>query len=221
MLSLMKRWQSMLKIIKVRYALGLILASGLIFNADSFAQEKQFDKYGGWTGMHGKTTGVFHTENLNGRWWVITPEGNVFFSIGMYCVRMGGISEKDSDKRPYQENCLTKYGSEQEWARVTRMRLSDWRFNTISDWSSESIFREPGFAYVKGIDLSKKAENIIPKGAYGYFPDVFSPEFKASVNETMEDVFKNQPYLTDDPQLLGYFVADEPSWYGRKEDGEV
>lgn len=181
------------------------------------AEEEQFDKYGGWKGLKGEQKGYFHTEKLNDRWWIITPEGNVFWSIGMYCVRMGGIPETNTGKRVYQESCLKKYGSEQEWAKATRMQLFNWGFNTIGDWSTPAIYQEPGFSYVIGIDLPSKTENIIPKGSYGYFPDVFSQEFADSVREQIQYLFSNQPYLIDDPQLLGYFLADEPAWYGSKE----
>ncbi len=196
---------------------SLIIGLSLFFTIGRVsAEEKQFDKYGGWTGLSGNKTGIFHTENINSRWWIITPAGNVFWSIGMYCVRMGGIPETDSGRRAYQEACLKIYGSELEWAKATRMRLHKWGFNTIGDWSAESIYHESGFSYVIGINLPSKSKNVIPKGSYGYFPDTFSKEFADSVREQMQGLFSNQPYLIDDPQLLGYFLADEPSWYGSK-----
>jgi len=189
----------------------------LFSSAASFAQEKQFDKYGGWVGLKGERKGYFHAQDINGRWWIITPEGNVFWSVGIYCVRFGGLPETDTNKRAYQEACVKKYGSEGEWANATRMQLYKWGFNTIGDWSSDSIYHEPGFAYVVGIDLPRKTENVIPKGSYGYFPDVFSQEFNDAVVEIIAEKFKYQPYLIDDPWLLGYFLADEPSWYGSKQ----
>ena len=67
-----------------------------------------------------------------------------------------------------------------------------------------------------GIDLPRDSENVIPEGSYGYFPDVFSQGFRDSAKAAMENKFKRQPYLIDDPWLLGYFLADEPSWYGSK-----
>lgn len=200
---------------KIIFSLIIVLSLFATINKVS-AEEKQFDKYGGWIGIKGEQKGYFHTQNINDRWWIVTPEGNVFWSIGMYCVRMGGIPETGSGRRAYQESCLKKYGNEQEWAKATRMQLYKWGFNTIGDWSAESIYREPGFSYVIGINLPSKSENVIPKGSYGYFPDVFSKEFADSVHEQMQGLFNSQPYLIDDPQLLGYFLADEPAWYGSK-----
>ena len=194
---------------------GLMLAGFL--SCSAFAEESQFDKFGGWKGLKGTKTGAFHVEQVNGRWWIITPAGHVFWSTGVYSVRFSGISDTETGKRPYQEASQGKYGSVNEWARVTRLRLRDWGFNTVGDWSSQEIYREPGFAYVIGIDLPKTAYNIIPEGYYGYFPDVFSKEFQDSVTAQIAERFRQQPFLLDDPWLLGYFLADEPAWYGSKQ----
>ena len=198
-----------------------IITAGLLIlglaAGPAFADESQFDKFGGWKGLKGTKTGAFHVEELNGRWWIITPAGHVFWSTGVYSVRFSGIPDNETGKRPYQEACKEKYGSVSEWARVTRWRLKEWGFNTVGDWSSQEIYREPGFAYVIGIDLPKSAYNIIPEGYYGYFPDVFSKEFQDSVTAQIEQRFQQQPFLIDDPWLLGYFLADEPAWYGSKQ----
>lgn len=42
------------------------------------------DSYGGSTIYLPRTaTGFFRTEFVNGKWWLVTPQGNLFFSIGM------------------------------------------------------------------------------------------------------------------------------------------
>lgn len=201
-----------------RIIIALLIVIMLCISLKCFAEENaQFDQYGGWTGLKGAKTGWFHAEEINGRWWIITPEGNVFWSTGMYCVRFGGLPETGTGKRHYKDACIKKYGGEIEWARVTRLQLKEWGFNTIGDWSSSSIYTQPGFAYVIGIDFPSNVPNVIPKNAYGYFPDVFSQEFKSSTLKAVEERIKSQPDLVNDPWLLGYFLADEPSWYGSKQ----
>jgi len=45
------------------------------------------DKFGGWAdGPKLKATGWFRTEKVDGRWWLVTPEGHLFFSVGVDCV---------------------------------------------------------------------------------------------------------------------------------------
>ena len=60
----------------------LLFISLLLFiGQGSYAQET--DKYGGFTDIKGEKTGFFHAEQIDGRWWLITPDGNAFYGIGM------------------------------------------------------------------------------------------------------------------------------------------
>jgi hypothetical protein len=48
------------------------------------------DQYGGWAdGPTLKATGWFRTGKVDGRWWLVTPEGRLFFSVGVDCVGPG------------------------------------------------------------------------------------------------------------------------------------
>ena len=45
------------------------------------------DRYGGRLDVHLKATGWFHTQKADGRWWLVTPDGHGFFSLGVNTVR--------------------------------------------------------------------------------------------------------------------------------------
>ncbi len=46
--------------------------------------------YGGWTkGPKLNATGRFRTEKANGKWWLVDPDGRLFFSMGIDCVWLG------------------------------------------------------------------------------------------------------------------------------------
>ncbi len=48
-----------------------------------------WNKFGGWAnGPQVKATGFFRTEKANGKWWLVDPEGRLFWSHGIDCVRM-------------------------------------------------------------------------------------------------------------------------------------
>ena len=48
------------------------------------------DRFGGWAGgPQLKATGFFRTEKVNGKWWLVDPEGRLFFSHGVDCVGVG------------------------------------------------------------------------------------------------------------------------------------
>ena len=45
------------------------------------------DRYGGWAGgPQLEATGFFRTEKVNGKWWLVDPEGRLFFSHGVNAV---------------------------------------------------------------------------------------------------------------------------------------
>ncbi|TBU94768.1 beta-agarase [Phytopseudomonas dryadis] len=51
------------------------------------ADRPRQDSYGGWSGGPGfAATGFFRTEKRAGRWFLITPEGNPFYSLGVNTV---------------------------------------------------------------------------------------------------------------------------------------
>jgi len=49
------------------------------------------DRFGGWAGgPQLKATGFFRTEKVNGKWWLVDPDGRLFFSHGVDCVGFSG-----------------------------------------------------------------------------------------------------------------------------------
>ncbi len=51
------------------------------------------DLLGGWSaGPKQQASGFFRTQNVNGKWWLVTPEGHLFFSNGMDCVNTDGAT---------------------------------------------------------------------------------------------------------------------------------
>jgi hypothetical protein len=49
----------------------------------------EWDQYGGWkAGPRLEATGFFRTQKYQGKWWLVDPEGHLFFSHGIDCVLM-------------------------------------------------------------------------------------------------------------------------------------
>ena len=60
-----------------------------------------YSKFGGYKQKQVKATGYFRTEKIDGRWWLVDPEGYLFLSVGVDCVNYGNGGElRDYDKRP-------------------------------------------------------------------------------------------------------------------------
>ncbi len=48
---------------------------------------REWDQYGGWrTGPQLQAAGFFRVEKVNGKWWLVDPDGRLFFSHGVDCV---------------------------------------------------------------------------------------------------------------------------------------
>ncbi|MCX7425585.1 MAG: hypothetical protein NTW96_08185 [Planctomycetia bacterium] len=144
------------------------------------------DAYGGWLGLSGKTTGFFHVEQLRNRWWLITPAGHAFYSLGMTGV---------------PESAYAKYKT--------------WGFNTVARPASlpDPDRRMP---YTIGMYFFDQGKDLpIPRNAgippWVSFPDVFDP---AWVEKCHEYAQKTLAPFAKDPWLVGYFIDNEPNFAG-------
>jgi len=51
---------------------------------------EDFDEYGAWkSGPQLRATGYFRAEKVRDKWWLVAPNGRLFFSTGMDCVHYG------------------------------------------------------------------------------------------------------------------------------------
>lgn len=189
------------------------------------------DEFGGWqAGPQLPATGFFRTEKVDGRWWLVTPGGHLFWSLGADCVRTqersplrgretmfswlpdGAAQQGWADF--YQTNLTRKYGEkwENEWARLACVRLPAWGFNTIGNWSDSAVFRLRRVPYTATIHLGG-LPRIGPKpeeGKHDYrLFDYFDDSFPAKVAAAIE---KGVAEWRDDPWCIGYFVDNELGW---------
>jgi len=74
-----------------------------------------FNRYGGWaSGPALKATGFFRVEKHQGRWWLVDPEGRLFWSHGIDCVRSDDytpIDERDEwfENPPWLQKTLAEF----------------------------------------------------------------------------------------------------------------
>ncbi len=156
-----------------------IVASFLGFAAPVVGSNA-LDSYGGFIDIKGEKTGFFHAEKIDGRWWLVTPEGNAFWGIGM--------AHPVTD---YMEGAITftYNGNQEAWLRGTIQRMRDLGYNCV--WSgpycpermrkgfvnkelAERIFEEGEIPYGFPIPLIKHNVELKPGEKQ---PDVFSDEY--------------------------------------------
>ena len=198
---------------------------------------KDRNKYGGWTaGPKREATGHFRTEKIDGKWWIIDPEGCLFWSHGVDCVidLFGATPINDleylftelppddgpfascygwrGDNRTYDfltANIIRKYG--ENWTATyydfVHQRLHSWGMNTIGNWSTPAICRMQRTPYTD--NLSVNAPSIRGNEGRGRFPDPFDTQFRQSIKASAASAAQSSG---DDPWCLGYFVSNELGW---------
>ncbi len=159
-------------------------------------------------------TGFFRTEQADGRWWVVDPEGRPVFLVGTdhcnfdvhFCEALGYA--------PYHRNMVAKYGDAAAWAESATARLSAWNFNLLAANHSPET-RGHGLAYVGfvsfGSTFARTAWIAEPIHWTG-FPDVFHPDWEPYCRFVAKQYTRE---FLGDPWLVGYFLDNELEWYGK------
>ena len=191
------------------------------------------DEFGGWKkGPQLKATGFFRAEQRDGRWWLVTPSGHLFWSIGSTCVRpessgpvkgretmFAALPDEFAKKGLadfYRLNLERKYGENwlAEWISVTCARLPAWGFNTIANWSDVTTYRPHKVPYTAtvscgGLPFISAEEYKHVLGPSHRLPDFFSERFP-QVYEAA--IVKATAEWRDDPWCIGWFVDNELAW---------
>ena len=160
----------------------------------------------------------FTVGRRNGHWWFITPEGEPFFSIGMNHIDSATLRVGES-LRLWRE----KYGnSQRRWIEEgVAPDLKAWGFNTMG-WTQEVVVRGPtmhrhsrSFTFEEYQWAAMPYCHLLPfteTHQWEYetrYPDVFSHEFEDWCDYVARDQCAR---MAEDPNLIGYFYVDCPTW---------
>ena len=70
---------------------------------------QNFGEYGGWKdGPQFEATGFFRPQKHAGVWWLVDPDGYLFWSHGVCCVNPGSATTGITDREAYYEDLPTK-----------------------------------------------------------------------------------------------------------------
>lgn len=289
-------------------------------------EKSSLDKFGGWSkGPAFKASGFFRTEKRDGRWYLVTPEGHPFYSLGVNTVspqvnqtyvagreymfeslpkpdeplashfgegdnRGGNGADQGRGygngrwydfyganlQRVYGEPCKpnsdTKAGiaeaakagaveetavkaaepapksneakagvaaaaktdavattaekaadqpvavpckatvDEQKWATHTLDRLQAWGFNTVGNWSADSLADAERVPYTLPLSIVGDYTSISTGSDWwGGMPDPFDPRFAMATERAVAIAARDH---RDDPWLIGYYADNELAWAG-------
>lgn len=195
-----------------------------------------WDRFGGWAeGPQLEATGNFRTEKYNGKWFLVDPEGRLFWSTGIDVLQAhtdattGRGHEKWFEGKvpadgvmPFTHwNLQKKYGKgryEDDFYDTMSRRLKAWGINTIGNWSKSNIMLKGEQPYT--MQLADFARNF-PRLPNVKFYDVFDPEFEVKMGNILRDRAKEDEMTRksiDDPMCIGYFIDNELQ-FGRIMEG--
>ncbi len=162
------------------------------------------DEYGGDNALPiANASGYFQTRQVNGAWWMVTPAGHAFYSLGVDAI---STTQGISITNGYANAVRQQYASTDAWAATAAGRLQQWGFNTIGAWSNAEL-EHRGVAHTRILHLVAG----MPTRVNWVFPDVFDPAWpghlQARVNALISDADVN------DPWLLGWYLDNELWWY--------
>jgi Beta-galactosidase len=175
------------------------------------------DPYGGLRALRGEATGFFHTEQIGDRWWLVTPEGHAYWSLGMDVLML--LEHWAPEHVAY---CQQRYGSEEAFARHNVARCRALGFNSLGFWTTPTVRAEArgqGMPYFLDLQVANSGPGgaWAPRDAQGepmraywngpnqlaHLVDPFHPSWRAHVAERCAALGP------DDPYLIGYFVDNE------------
>ncbi len=175
--------------------------------------------YGGWAdGPRLEATGHFRTAKHDGKWWLVDPEGYLFWSHGVTGVRLDSsktrldgrehyfakIPEAFSDAESTRfgaSNLALKFGD--DWTSISRAhtikRLQSWGMNTIANWSEKETYLQRKMPYVVAIHYDGEPEDLLAQ------PEIL----RAKLRERLQ---REVGITSEDPWCIGYFVDNEIKW---------
>lgn len=181
----------------------------------------QRSRFGGWNGgPKREATGFFRVEKIDGTWWFVDPEGNLFWSLGVNSTGLGAETSVQGREhlfpeslrgepkiRLYENNLQRKYGAK-DWRKkhtdVTVARMRDWGMNTVGAWSSADMGLTQRVPYTLILHPGTQGMGAIAKMA-----DPFSKSFADSLEHSLAKLAADH---AQSPWLVGIFLDNELDW---------
>lgn len=206
---------------------------------NAFAADR--DRWGGWaSGPQLTATGAFRTEKLNGKWWLVDPDGHLFWSHGVTCVaenshrtKTGGREKfftpfKALGNGPFRD-CASFWPDGAAAIANFNFLRANIRRKYIGAWRGEWRYGEHAHRRIHAwglntlgnwsdsdICLQRKTPYTVDCSPWfrklegGKVPDPFDSEFVESLGKAILEL--RAVGIADDPWCIGFFVNNEIRW---------
>lgn len=154
------------------------------------------DEFGGLKISKFEATGFFRLEKLDGRWFLVTPQGHPF-----YIVAIDGVTPwyKDYKNTSFETRYKKRFIL---WANIAVDRISWLGFNTLAHKTAEQCIEQMVNGNVWKIPFTA----LVPFVEKKTFPDVFSEDFRNLVDRKAKEYCEP---LKEESYLVGYFLGNE------------
>ncbi|MDE3195268.1 MAG: hypothetical protein KGN84_02915, partial [Acidobacteriota bacterium] len=198
--------------------------------------------YGGYLGSKAKATGFFRVERVNGKWWLVDPDGHLFLSTVVPNLGGGGTETMTDGREAYYTalppadlvpsstggaatprggfffwNLYRRYGPDwrKKGAAMELRRADAWGLTTVA--STRPAEMAPPLTVKK--PYLARFNALLTAGSslvtYLGMPDIYSPAFALRIDEAAAAQCEPR---RGDPYLIGYFIGNEPPWPGRESE---
>ncbi|MDI7275726.1 MAG: hypothetical protein QME94_07095 [Anaerolineae bacterium] len=194
-----------------------------------------YSRWGGWARRRVEGTGFFRTHHDGRRWWLIDPDGHLFWSAGMDCVRVNteaayagletALAWRPDPHGTYEEvysrdearhghainylaaNLIRAFGRREWRARWGEIALAELRRLGFNTVGNWSVWP---LASEAGFPYVRPLEPRFPNTPLVFrdFPDVFDPAFAGDAALYAAQLRET----ANDPAMIGYFLMNEPTW---------
>ncbi len=171
--------------------------------------EPKWSRFGGRTDRKAGATGFFRAGKIQGRWWLVDPDGFLFLHTGVVAVTPGLGS------RNTREAFDRAFGTEQQWAEAAAAQLIEHGFNGAGAWSRNDLLRDASkrVPYTEIWDFmsayGKERGGTHQQAGHTGYPDdcifVFDPEFERFCDRHARQLAARK----NDPWLVGHFSDNE------------
>jgi hypothetical protein len=164
-----------------------------------------------------KSIGFYKVDKKNGRWWLVSPNNDYQFSIGLNHLDPAAIRFSESEGI-----WDTRYGnSMKKWLTKVKSDLTEWGFNCLG-WDQEVVIIKPemhrhsrSFTYEEYQWLDMPYFHMLPIiESHQWEWETKLPDINgAAFTEWCDYVARNEcARFKNDPKLIGYFFTDCPVW---------
>jgi hypothetical protein len=161
---------------------------------------------------------------VDGRWWLVTPSGHLFYSLGINVVKTdsdapNGTLHPDwyaSSARSSMSfptwNLREKFGKvdfKADYYDFVLRRFDSWGINTIGNWSDGDLTKLGRKPYMLTAVAKPSGLPYLPDGFYDTLDATFAEKMKEAVSNALTLGGSAAAQAASDPMCIGFFIDNE------------